>query len=47
MKYNYDNHMDELDGLAEELYSETGFFTCTDDQMTNIIELYLLSPINE
>ena len=44
---NYDNHMAELDKLAEDLYSEFGFFTCTDEQMTNIIELYLLSPIKE
>tara|TARA_R110001632_G_scaffold212436_1_gene338228 strand:+ start:864 stop:1001 length:138 start_codon:yes stop_codon:yes gene_type:complete len=43
----YNEHMAELDKLAEEHYSEFGFMTCTDEQMTNIIEFYLLSPINE
>mgnify|MGYP000064729983 FL=1 len=48
MKYNYNNHMCHLDRLAEDIYDETGFFTCTDEQMTHIIKTYLLStPINE
>ena len=48
MEYSYDNHMAKLDKLAEDLYSESGFFTCNDEQMTHIIKTYLLStPIKE
>jgi|TARA_B110001450_G_C17486465_1_gene426431 hypothetical protein len=40
----YDEHLQELDLLAEEIYSEFGFMTCTDEQMTHILEMYLISP---
>ena len=46
MKYN--DHLHELDRLAEAIYGEFGFMTCTDEEMVHILETYLLStPINE
>ena len=46
MKYN--DHLHELDRLAEDIYGEFGFMTCSDEEMVHILETYLLStPINE
>ena len=47
MKYDYDTHMAKIDKLAEDIYGESGFMPCTDQEMVHILETYLLStPIN-
>ena len=44
----YNDHLNELDRLAEDIYGEFGFMTCNDEEMVHILETYLLStPINE
>jgi len=43
----YKDHLYELDRLAEDIYGEFGFMTCTDEEMVYILETYLLStPIS-